>query len=241
MMEKISTDDIIAIVPMRKGSKGCPNKNIADLGGKPLFLYSLLFANNLGIKALISSDYDRSLIHPFIKNNLFLLRDSKFATDEALIEDVLLDVFEKKIIKNYKYCLLLQPTSPLRSIDTFNSLICSFLENGKSGLSLTVKELENNALKSGVIQDGKLININNNNKKFFQNRQFMPKLFSPDGCMYFFSIKEFCETGGFPCNSITPIKNDIIPSVDVDTSEDLSQLRLQIKEFLNKDGFQWMS
>lgn len=240
-MSQLNPSEIIAIIPMRKGSKGCPNKNIAIIDGKQLYLYSVSFANRMGFNAIVSTDYDKSIIIPYIGDNIYLGRGPELSDDYTLIEDVLIDIFNKIDNQIFKYCLLLQPTAPLRSSNIFNTLKRTFIEKDKKGLSLTVKEQRNVVWKSGTIQNGKLLNITNNNKLFFKNRQSLPKLFSPDGCMYLFSIMEFMELGAFPTDIITPTENDASLSIDIDTFDDLEFLRNQMPYIYGIDGFEWLS
>ena len=50
----IRSEDILAIIPARGGSKGVPRKNIRELDGKPLIAYT--------IEAAIGSRYINRLI-----------------------------------------------------------------------------------------------------------------------------------------------------------------------------------
>ena len=84
-MSNFNNSEIIAVIPMRKNSKRCPNKNITKINGIPLFLYSVLFANSLGIKAIISTDYKSSKIIPFIGKNFFWLSKSFVAWPSLIV------------------------------------------------------------------------------------------------------------------------------------------------------------
>ena len=50
--------EIWAIIPARSGSKGVKNKNIRNLGGKPLFVYSIEIAlkSNLISRVILDTD-----------------------------------------------------------------------------------------------------------------------------------------------------------------------------------------
>lgn len=239
-MTDINNSEIIAVIPMRKGSKGCVNKNISNILGKPLFYYSIAYANSLGIKALISTDYDRSLIEPLLNNNLFVARSKEFASDDCTMAQVLNDLFSRKIISKYSYCLLLQPTSPLRSTNLFLSVKNSFVNHDKKGLALTVKETLSSSWKTGVIKNGKLTNISKQNHLFFQNRQSLSKLFCPDGCMYLFSIKEYRKKQGFPIDNMLATVNDMKFNIDIDTIADLENLRSCVRSYSNHNGLEWL-
>nr|HPK54819.1 acylneuraminate cytidylyltransferase family protein [Smithellaceae bacterium] len=110
---------VLAIIPARGGSKGIPRKNITNLAGKPLIAWTIEEAKKSKyIDRLILSSEDNEIIQvakewgcevPFI-------RPRELAEDDTLgIEPVLhaLNTIKKK----YDYVVLLQPTSPLRSVD----------------------------------------------------------------------------------------------------------------------------
>jgi CMP-N-acetylneuraminic acid synthetase len=239
-MSNFNNSEIIAVIPMRKNSKGCPNKNITKINGIPLFLYSVLFANSLGIKAIISTDYKSSKIIPFIGKNFFYRRNEKLAKDSSIIEDVLKDLFKKTIASKFRYCLLLQPTVPFRSKKIFDKLKASFNKNEKKGLSITIKEQPNYIWKTGTIQNNKITNIAKLNRLFFQNRQSLPKLYSPDGSMYLFSINEFKKKGVFPTKKINVIKNNPIMNIDVDMPKDLNFIKRNRHKLFFLKGFEWI-
>lgn len=105
----------IAFIPARKGSKGIPGKNKKNFCGKPLVQWSIDQAkeSKLFEKIIVSSD-DNDILDIAKKCKVEgIKRDKKFATDEARIDDLMLDYFSK--VKCDHICLL-QPTSPLRSV-----------------------------------------------------------------------------------------------------------------------------
>lgn len=109
----------IAIIPARAGSKGIKNKNIKNIGGKPMIVYSIeeainsncfdnIFVTSDSIKIKdICDDYDQIT---------FLKRDSNLSNDSASMFSVVKDVLKRNNI--ISGCMtLLQPTSPSRVAD----------------------------------------------------------------------------------------------------------------------------
>lgn len=112
---------MIAIVPIRSGSKGIPDKNIKLFNDKPLVWWVLnsLQTSNVD-KIIVATDKEYiDLINSFklLKVKTYL-RDSNNSQDTSSTEDVLLEVINKLNIEDD--ILLAQATSPLTSSEDFN-------------------------------------------------------------------------------------------------------------------------
>lgn len=112
---------MIAIVPIRSGSKGIKNKNIKNLNGKPLVWWIL--------DSLVKSKIDKIIVasdEPYIQkidsfkfNKVEIyLRDNINSKDVSSSEDVLIEVINKFKIKDD--ILFAQATSPLTSYHDIN-------------------------------------------------------------------------------------------------------------------------
>lgn len=105
---------MIAIVPIRAGSKGIPNKNIKLLGNKPLVWWVLnaLEKSNIS-KIIVATDPEyQNIINKFgfFKVSTYI-RDPKNSKDTSSTEDVLLEVINKLNLNTD--IILTQATSPL--------------------------------------------------------------------------------------------------------------------------------
>jgi N-acylneuraminate cytidylyltransferase len=113
---------MIAIVPIRSGSKGIPNKNIKLLAGKPLVWWVLNSLENSNVdKIIVALDKEyMSLVRSFSFSKVKIyLRDSKNSKDISSTEDVLIEVINKLNIEDD--ILLAQATSPLTTSNDFNN------------------------------------------------------------------------------------------------------------------------
>ena len=115
----------IAIIPIRKGSKGIPSKNKKKIVGRPLFSWVLTEAifSNLDLIYVFTDDseiieYVEREYHWTTKVKV-LLRAEENATDTASTESALLE-FSKKIKHDYDILCLLQATSPLILAEDIN-------------------------------------------------------------------------------------------------------------------------
>ena len=111
---------MIAIVPIRAGSKGIPNKNIKLLGGKPLVWWVLNSLQNSNVeRTIVATDYEYvSLLESFEMDLDIYIRDSKNSTDNSSTEDVLVEVINTFELDGD--VMLVQATSPLTTSEDIN-------------------------------------------------------------------------------------------------------------------------
>jgi CMP-N,N'-diacetyllegionaminic acid synthase len=114
--------NILAVIPARGGSKGIPQKNIKDLAGKPMIAWSINAAKKIqGLKLIVSTDDEKiAAIARQHGADVPFIRPADLSTDTAGSFDVVLHALEWMKAKGSfhpDFILLLQPTSPLRSLD----------------------------------------------------------------------------------------------------------------------------
>lgn len=106
---------VLAIIPARGGSKGVPYKNIRNLAGKPLIAWSIEQAKkSIYIDRVVISTDDEVIASVAKKwgGEVPFLRPEELAKDHTPGIDPVLHAM--KMLPNYDYTVLLQPTSPLR-------------------------------------------------------------------------------------------------------------------------------
>ncbi len=124
---------ILIVIPARSGSVRLPNKNFRSLGGRPLIDWTLKFAKNLLCVSDILVSTDSTEIANHAKSTGALvpwLRPSNISASHSKSEEVVdhaLNWYETEI-SEVDSVLLLQPTSPFRSIDLANSQIKMYLD-----------------------------------------------------------------------------------------------------------------
>ena len=119
-------NNFISLVPIRAGSKGLKNKNIAKIEGIPLYLRTVNQALRITEKCIINTDINSILKKKkFDKNIVLFKRDKKFAEDDTNMNSVLKDLFIKMNLIN-KVIVLLQATSPLRKDEDIKNAINIF-------------------------------------------------------------------------------------------------------------------
>ncbi|WP_329805031.1 acylneuraminate cytidylyltransferase [Flavobacterium facile] len=132
----------VAIIPIRKGSKGIPGKNKKKMLGRPLFSWVLgeaifsdldevyVFTDDEETLAFLAKEYAWS---PKVKG---LLRNEDNANDTASTESAMLE-FAEKINFDFDMLCLLQATSPMTTSANINEAIANmYVANTVSVLSV---------------------------------------------------------------------------------------------------------
>jgi CMP-N,N'-diacetyllegionaminic acid synthase len=135
---------IIAFIPARGGSKGVSKKNIKELAGKPLIVWSIeqALASDLIDRVIVSTDC--SEIAEISKRHgaeVPFLRPKNISGDTATTESAMLHCCEYLINKDElpEIFILIQATSPIRSSGQFDKAIRYFKHNSYDSL-LTVSK-----------------------------------------------------------------------------------------------------
>ncbi len=241
--------NILAIIPVRKGSKGVPGKNLKLLNGYPLVSYGICSAKNAKLvnKVVVCTDSEEMANIARSYNIDVYMRPPETATDTAHVEHAIKLTIEDQEKKGFKpeVVLLIQCTSPLRlAKDIDEAIKKQFETNCDSVVSVSEtpshfhpywqKEIVNDRLQSikMALDHAKEQEVDFFEKKKFRNRQELPgKYYWKNGAIYLFTYDTIMKVGnryGNDCRSI------IIPSerlANIDTVEDF-----ECAEYLLKTG-----
>jgi YrbI family 3-deoxy-D-manno-octulosonate 8-phosphate phosphatase len=134
----------VAIIPLRKGSKGIPGKNTKKMLGRPLFTWVLeaaifseldevyIFTDDEDVLNFVAKEYQWS---SKVKG---ILRDDINANDTASTESAMLE-FASKIANDFDLLCLLQATSPLTTSLDINAVLRQITEEHKVSALTVVK------------------------------------------------------------------------------------------------------
>ena len=141
---------ILAIIPVRGGSKGIPKKNIKPLFGKPLITWTIeqVQKSRYIFRVFVSTD-DNEIATIAEKGGVDIpfLRQYEFAQEYSPTSDAIihtLDTFEK-MGEYYDILIILEPTFPLREKDDIDKVIETYLRN-----TMTMP-VEYATIKGGII------------------------------------------------------------------------------------------
>jgi CMP-N-acetylneuraminic acid synthetase len=180
---------IIVLITARGGSKRVPKKNIRNFMGLPLIVWSINAAkqSKLVDRIIVSSD-DEDIINISLGSKVEVHKRSKVLSADHSSTESLLDnlYFETKILKDVKYLVLLQPTSPLRL---------------RNAIDDAIEKLNNDSKFDGLIEvtgrsfsSGKVIN-NIWQPDYPENTrsQDIPLTYFPTGGLYIYRCPNWFE------------------------------------------------
>jgi CMP-N,N'-diacetyllegionaminic acid synthase len=229
---------ILAVIPARGGSKRLPMKNIKILGGKPLISWSIESA--LGVpeinSVLVTTD-DPKIATVAKKNGAYVpwLRPKELATDQSSSVDVVLhalDWFESShgFVDGV---LLLQPTSPFRTIETIKNGIELFKESGFKSILGVTKSIHNQYY-SYTKQSDYLFPVKCDYGRD-NNLQDLHETYKINGVLYLISPQELRLEHSFVTTSTIPLIIDSnMESIDIDTPWDF-----QVAELIYQKSLEW--
>lgn len=112
------SEDLVAVVPVRGGSKGVPRKNVREVGGKPLVVWTIEQALEVpGLRVVVSTDDEEIAdVARAAGAEVPFLRPPELAQDTTATEPVVAHVIDHLEAQGYRPMgvVLLQATSPIR-------------------------------------------------------------------------------------------------------------------------------
>lgn len=210
----------LAIIPARGGSKRLPRKNVLDLAGKPLIAWTIKAAiNSKYIDTVVVSSDDQEILDISATYGAKILkRPESLASDAATTFDTLIHALD--YYSEYEYIILLQPTSPLRSVKDIDEAIeLLFLKNADAIIS--VCEMDHNPLWSNVLpENGDMSNFLPNDL-MNKRSQDLPSYYRLNGAIYICKIEKFLrEKTLFLNKNIFAYQMNQRSSVDIDEEID---------------------
>lgn len=213
-------------MPARGGSTRLPRKNLRDLGGKPLLVWTLEAALNSRYidRVIVSTDDGEiaSVARQFGVDVPFI-RPEYLATGHAKSIDVVLHALDNCSCspKEYVYLVLLQPTSPLRTsthIDEAVELVFSERLNGAIG----VTEIEHPLEWSNTLPYDLSMSDFFDRQAVEKRSQELPKRYRINGAIYICNVQQVIEQKTlFLRSSLKAFVMKSEDSIDIDTEFDL--------------------
>lgn len=222
----------LVIIPARGGSKGIIKKNIKKFNGFPLIYYSIMQARELfdDIDICVSTD-SLEIIHYVESLGLQVpfIRPEELSGDKSSTNDVIMHAlnFYKCNDVTYDAVLVLQPTSPLRSVNQIKESISIFKkEINEIDMLVSVKETESNPyyVLFEENNDGFLVKSKEGE---FLSRQECPIVYEFNGAIYIYKVHSLMRNRISSLKKIRKYVMNQFQSIDIDT-----ELDFEIAEFL---------
>lgn len=214
----------LVVIPARGGSKGIPRKNIKPFLGRPLIHYSIDVARQVAPdnRVILSTDDDEiaevgrqtGLPVPY-------MRPDCLATDTATSRDVILDVMDwaDGVGLDYDCVLLLQPTSPLRTVDDVRRCLDRYSSDVDMVVSVVPAASNPYYNCYEVDPETGFLHISKGDG-LYTRRQACPQAWELNGAVYVINPESLrnMPLGAFPRR--IPVEMPSERSVDLDTPRD---------------------
>tara|TARA_B100001123_G_C15304294_1_gene1022091 strand:- start:995 stop:1666 length:672 start_codon:yes stop_codon:yes gene_type:complete len=219
---------VIVVIPARKGSLRLPNKNRKKLLGKPLIDWTIDFAKRLKfVDDVIVSTNDKIIVNKIKKHKIVktfirphILSGKKTKTVNVILH--LLKRYEKNFGK-VEAVLLLQPTSPIRSLKKLQYAFKKYKYFKRKKSVMSVSKTNSLDKKNYKIKNNNLLPLNCKNKKKFS--------YQANGNFYIASPLFLRKHRSFYFKNLTYpiILNSKSLSIDIDTIIDFKMAERAMK------------
>lgn len=234
------TKGTLILIPARAGSKGLPGKNVKVLGELPLIAHTFLFASKIKTAAdiiCVSSNDDEvlAIARNYNEIDVPFKRPEELASDHAGSYEVILHALsyyqEQEV--TFERVLLLQPTSPFRSISDYKKI--DELYNSNCDMVVSVAVSKNNPYfnlfeekNDGYLQQSKQSDIT--------RRQDCPEVYVFNGSFYLINVNSLKKTN---LQGFTKVVKSVMPeerSIDIDNMKDWKIAEYLLKEKDNENS-----
>lgn len=227
--------NVLGVITARGGSKGIPQKNLAQVAGKPLITWTLdaSLASKRLSRFIVSTD-DQKIRDVALEYGVEapFLRPDRLAREDSPHVDVVIHVIEwieKNENEQYDYVVLLQPTSPFRTASDIDRAVeLAFKNEAKSVVSVMASPAHPYLTKQ-VNEDGELIDYVDTPSRYLR-RQTFPPAYVLNGAIYLIKPTVLkLERTFLPDQTYAYIMPES-RSLDIDTEWDLHLAEIIMKD-----------
>jgi len=227
---------VISLIPAKEKSTNLKNKNFMKIENKSLLEISILSSLKCrDIDHTFVSSESNKILNIAKRYNCNVVKRPKILSLKKTRGIKVIKHFCNSLSKDLKkknpIIIILQPTSPLRSIVDIRKSIRLFKKNKIKHL-ISVKKNDISPFKDMIIKKKKLVSITNK-INIIKNRQEFPQTYRPNGALFIFYYKDFNKNNFLFNNSHPYIMNEI-SSLDIDTIKDFKKAKKYFKKIHGK-------
>ncbi len=228
---------IVALVPARGGSKGIPRKNLYQLQGVPLTEGAVRLARackTVDTVLVSTDDAETFALAQSLGASTPVPRPPALASDTARTIDVVRNLVEEGVIDAEGCLLLLQPTTPLRSLADLDVAVAVLnREWDEADAVVSVCTIDGaHPFKAQVVKGGFLSPLMGHDAAV--PRQSLPETFLPNGALYLAKTAVLLAEDTFMPRRTLPHLMSAIASINLDGPLDLLLLEAVVKQGLAK-------
>lgn len=210
---------VLGVIPARGGSKRCPGKNTADLGGKPLLQWTVEAARASGvIDHLLVSSEDEAILQVADRLGVpRVVRPGDLAMDSAPMLPVVRHAVESVHPADPELVVLLQPTSPFRTAEDIRSSL-DIINNGGGAVDSVVSVTD--------VPEDLIFQVRWAGRLEPATKQFAV----PNGAIYILRTEALMRGESWYSGLAYAYRMPKERSLDIDTPMDLELARLMVRD-----------
>lgn len=217
----IGNKTVLAIIPARGGSKGVLRKNIREVAGKPLIAWTIEEAKKSGYidRTVVSTD-DQEIAAMAVQwgGEVPFLRPAELAQDDTPGIAPVIHMLTT-IQPEYDLVVLLQPTSPLRSVADIDGAIASMIQQDARAC-VSVVEPDKSPYWMYSLDDSRhLVPLLEGS---YACRQDIPTIYALNGAVYVAECEWLQRKQAFVSSETVAYVMPKERSIDIDTETDLA-------------------
>jgi CMP-N-acetylneuraminic acid synthetase len=187
---------VVAIIPARGGSRGVLRKNVREIAGKPLIVWTIEQALAApGVDRVVVSTEDDEIAQVARRSgaDVPFRRPAELATDTAATMEVIIHALDS--LPAYDDVLLLQPTSPLRKVEDIAGIVATRAAAGAPCAVSVVEAAKSPYWMYRLDGSGRLAALFNG--EVATRRQDLEPVYMLNGALYLASCDWLRSNGGF--------------------------------------------
>lgn len=236
--------NILGVITARGGSKGIPGKNIKELGGKPLIVYTIESAKKSKLITHLIVSTDDEKIADVCKQ---YGADVPFIRPKDLAQDITphlpvmqhaIKFMEDKLGIIFDYAVILQPTSPFRTSEDIDGTIQKLIDTGAdSAVSLVEFDKSMHPMKAKKLEGDKVLSYCIEEVEGMR-RQDIPVAYRRSGAVYAMKRDLLLKDNRLYGDNVTGYIVSKERSIDIDEPFDWLKVEYMLED-LKKKGYEF--
>ncbi len=229
--------NILAIIPARGGSKGVPRKNIREVAGKPLIVWTIETASachDLFHRVIVSTDdAEIAKVAREAGVDVPFLRPAELAGDRVPMVPVLQHAVahvEAEDTMRLDWVCLLQPTDPLREPQDIEQAVALARAGGCDSVISVVQVFAVHPMLMKRIENDRLLPWCAEEKEGTRRQDYTPPAYMRNGVIYLAKRDVLMERNSIWGDVIRPYVMPAERSVSIDSELDMKLAELLLAE-----------
>lgn len=228
---------VLAVIPARGGSKGVPRKNVREVGGRPLVAWTVETANRAieaGViaRCIVSTDDEEIReVAEAAGGEVPFMRPAELAGDRVPMVPVVQDALARTEATDgcYDWVLLLQPTSPFRTVQDIENAVSLAARGGFDSVISVVRVFAVHPMLMKRIEDGELLPWAVPEPEGTRRQDYDPPAFMRNGAIYL-TRRDVLEAGSIRGDRTRPYEMPEERSVGIDSELEVKLVDLMLRE-----------